>query len=127
MKKKPREFWLYKNGSGLKDPEYLELKPDPSLIDDFIHVIEASEVEELKSMLAHKTAQIDEQRRVLEKLVAELEKCRFLPTILADNPCQSPNGIHGFLSYETFHHLESSIKLFREGMKKLNEKSKVDE
>ncbi|MBC7737353.1 MAG: hypothetical protein H7245_09090 [Candidatus Saccharibacteria bacterium] len=39
-KPKAKEFWIYKDGGGVGDPEYLALKPDATLIDDFIHVID---------------------------------------------------------------------------------------
>lgn len=37
-----REFWLFKNGTGCADPDYQSAKPDVTLIDDFIHVVEHS-------------------------------------------------------------------------------------
>lgn len=46
---KGREFWLFKDGKGLKDPDYQSLKPDASIAHEFIHTIEMSAYTKLKS------------------------------------------------------------------------------
>ena len=62
MTSEPREFWLFSEGKGTKDPDYQMLKPDDSLISEFIHVIEYSAYEKLQAEN--------------EKLKAALEKCK---------------------------------------------------
>lgn len=63
---KPRQFWLFKDGQGCADPDYQSAKPDSSLIDNFIHVIEHSaylalqkKVEELEEKIEKMKAEVD--------------------------------------------------------------------
>lgn len=79
---KPREFWIYKKGTGTEALEYIQTKPDPGFIEEFVHSREVVSIDwekiwveyEKELMLVATTVHKEQHRKIVHELVEKAIK-----------------------------------------------------
>lgn len=80
-----KEFWLFADGKGCADPDYLAVEPDPTLAKEFIHVISADWVEaeiadletkliDFNKVLQSEIGQSEAKSKIIFEQITEIEK-----------------------------------------------------